>query len=103
MIKISKYPVVYLIIYLYNYEGAVPSTSFRSCSTQLRYLYTFKVASAASLFKKKDKMELVNLGLVVQKPFNPNPRSLFLNFQGLFNADIQQNFTLEKVILQKQN
>ena len=48
-------------------------------------------------------MELVNLGLVIQKPFNPNPRSLFLNFQGLFNADIQQNFALEKVNLQKQN
>ena len=74
MIKISKNPVVYLIIYLYNYDGAVPSTLFRSCSTQFRYLYTFKVASAASLLKKKDKMELVNLALVVQKPFNPNPR-----------------------------
>ena len=55
MIKISKNPVVYLIIYLYNnyYDGAVPSTLFRSCSTQFRYLYTFKVASAASLLEKK--------------------------------------------------
>lgn len=42
-------------------------------------------------------MELVNLGLVVQKPFNPNPRSLFLNSQVLFNADIRQHFTLAKV------
>ena len=70
MIEMSENPVVYLIIYLYNYEGAVPSISFRSC----RYLNTFKVGSAASLFKKRDKMELVNLGLVVEKPFNPNPR-----------------------------
>ena len=31
------------------------------------------------------------------------PRSLFLYSQMLFNTDIRQNFTIEKVSLEKQN